>query len=78
MRETPKSRSSKTASRDANPPCICLPGAHDAVVVELDTTIRERILALDAKRAKLLIEGDLHRESVLFTIIVLKNVQIEL
>ena len=35
-------------------------GARDAVVVELDTTVRERILALDAKRTELEIEGDIY------------------
>ena len=37
-----------------------VPGARDVVVVELDTTVRERILALDANRKGLEIEGDIY------------------
>ena len=36
------------------------PGARDAVVVELDTTVRERILSLDAKPKQLYIESDIY------------------
>ena len=36
------------------------PGARDAVAAELDTTVRERILALVAKQKKLEIEGDIY------------------
>ena len=51
------------------------PGARDEVIDELDTTVRECILVLDAKRAKLEIEGDIYLSTgtLMFMIKMLKK-----